>query len=164
MITQIISKAGKVNYAKLGIIILALVILYFSYTRISNWIKTNKNIEPLPGASEGPEKPTSNNFNPEIIANELFDVLNGIFDSASYKEAAAKRFFELTRVAKIRVWNYWNLNFATKMNDETIYGAMLSEANRPSAFVNPSANIKSYYQRTIEFFEQDPTLNYKKLK
>lgn len=156
------------KYAAIGV--LAVIILYFVFSSGSKYIKglTAGQEDPDAVDSGGVDRSgglagatSGKNFTPEPYAKELFDALDGVFVGAGTKEAAAKRFFELTRNQKIEVWNYWNRNFAPDMDNETIWGAMLDENLTPQKYYNPAQNIKSYWQQTLDYFESDSKLNKK---
>jgi len=153
-------KYVQANYLPIIVILLIVIVFFYSKTSISNWFKARANVLPIPepGTNEPPKNP---NFNPSIIATELYEALSGIFVAAGTKEQAAKKFFELPRFQKIQVWNYWNLNFAADMKNETIFGAMDAEINTPS---KSNYGIESYYERTLKYFENDSQMNHKKLK
>lgn len=115
------------------------------------------------GGGVSSDQSTGGSFRADVIAEELYNALDGIWVLPRTKEEAARRFWKLPyRNQQIAVWNYWNNNYAEKMDNETIYGAMLDEWATPS--VRTNLGTKSYWTQVLELFENDPKMNYKTLR
>lgn len=161
---KIFSKGSNViknNWKWIVIAIVCLLVIYYSKNKISNWFKSNASQESYDIGTGSPSP--SNKFRADIYAKEMFEALDGhLFDTINDKEKAAKRIFGLSRNEKIAVWNYWNANYASKMNDETILGSMNSELNIP--YISIAAGGTSYFLQLIKYFEEDPKMNYEYLR